>query len=347
MKNRILIAVIAILGILAGYLYLKDKGNRGTIKEERRDFAVEDTASITKIFLVNKAQKSVTLTRVSKGRWKVNEKYYARRDLINVLLKTINLLKVKSPVSKASRNNVITRLASGATKVEIYQGADEPAKVYYVGGATQSTMGTYMLIEGSSEPFITHLPSFFGYLSTRYVTNLDLWRDKTFIDLQFKDIRSVQIEFPGDPTYSFSIVKKPDWVYELKSLHNDSIIEDYDTIALRVYLTKFKNIQFEGFANQKSQQYVDSIFDANPVHMFTVENMDGETNYMQAYLKPDEEDRLDINGNPIVYDVDRLYARINGGSELVTIQYFVFGNVIWRLPDFLKGIEKAQESSEI
>ena len=193
MKNRILIAVIAILGILAGYLYLKDKGNRGTIKEERRDFAVEDTASITKIFLVNKAQKSVTLTRVSKGRWKVNEKYYARRDLINVLLKTINLLKVKSPVSKASRNNVITRLASGATKVEIYQGADEPAKVYYVGGATQSTMGTYMLIEGSSEPFITHLPSFFGYLSTRYVTNLDLWRDKTFIDLQFKDIRSIAI----------------------------------------------------------------------------------------------------------------------------------------------------------
>jgi len=59
MKNRILIAVIAILGILAGYLYLKDKGNRGTIKEERRDFAVEDTASITKIFLVDKAQMSL------------------------------------------------------------------------------------------------------------------------------------------------------------------------------------------------------------------------------------------------------------------------------------------------
>ena len=64
MKNRILIAVIAILGILAGYLYLKD--NTGTIKEELRNFAVEDTASITKIFLVDKAQKSVTLTRESK-----------------------------------------------------------------------------------------------------------------------------------------------------------------------------------------------------------------------------------------------------------------------------------------
>jgi hypothetical protein len=345
MKNRILIAVIAILGILAGYLYLKD--NTGTIKEELRNFAVEDTATITKIFLVDKAQKSVTLTRESKGRWKVNEKYYARRDLINVLLKTINLLEVKSPVSKASRDNVIIRLASGATKVEIYQGADEPAKVYYVGGATQNTMGTYMLIEGSSEPFITHIPSFYGYLSTRYVTKLDLWRDKTFIDLQFKDIKSVQIEFPGDTTFSFSIVNKGNWDFELKSLHNDSIIEDYDTIALTVYLTKFKNIQFEGFEKQKSQLYVDSIFDAKPVHMFTVETIDGQTNYMQAYLKPDEEDRLDMYGNPMVYDVDRLYARINGGSELVTIQYFVFDNIIFGLPDFLKSIAKAQKSSKI
>jgi hypothetical protein len=345
MKNRILMGVILLLGVLAGYLYVKEKPS--TIKEERRDFAVKDTASISKIFLVDKAQKSVTLTRVNKGRWKVNEKYFARRDLINVLLKTINGLKVKSPVSRSSRNNVVTRLASGATKVEIYQGTDVPAKVYYVGGATQNTMGTYMLLEGSSEAFITHLPSFFGYLSTRYVTHLDLWRDKTFVDHQFKDIQRVQIEFPGDPTYSFSIVNKGNWDFELNSLHNDSVVEDYDTVGLRVYLTGFQDIQFEGFEKEKDQQYIDSIFESRPVHTLTVETIDGQTNYVQAYLKPDEEDRLDINGEPMLYDVDRLYARINGGKELVTIQYYVFDNIILGLPDFLKGTAKARERLKI
>jgi len=345
MKNRILIAVILLLGVLAGYLYIQEKP--ATINKELRDFAVEDTASISKIFLVDKAQKSVTLTRVNKGRWKVNQKYYARRDLINVLLKTINLLEVKSPVSKTSRNNVITRLASGATKVEIYQGSDVPSKVYYVGGATQNTMGTYMLIEGSSEPFITHVPSFFGYLSTRYVTLLDLWRDKTFIDLQFKDIQRVQIEFPGDSTYSFSILNKGNWNFELKSLYNDSVVLDYDTVGLRIYLTGLKNIQFEGFEKGKDQQYIDSVFESRPVHTLTVETIDGQVNYLQAYLKPDEEDRLDINGEPMLYDVDRLYARINGGKELVTIQYYVFDNIIFGLPDFLKGTAKARERSKI
>jgi len=142
LNNRVIIILIVVLGSLAAYLFIKD--NKGTLKEELTDFAVEDTAAITKIFLVDKAQKSVTLTRVSNNRWRVNDMYYVRRDLIEVLLKTIRLVEVKSPVSKASRSNVLTRLSSGATKVEIYQGAEKPMKVYYVGGATQNTMGVYV-----------------------------------------------------------------------------------------------------------------------------------------------------------------------------------------------------------
>jgi len=49
----------------------------------------------------------------------------------------------------------------------------------------------------------------------------------------------------------------------------------------------------------------------------------------------------------MLYDVDRLYARINGGKELVTIQYYVFDNIILGLPDFLKGTSKARERSKI
>ena len=160
MNNRIIIILIILLSATAAYLYFGE--NKSTIKEELRDFAVKDTASITKIFLVDKAQKSVTLIRGSDNKWRVNSDYYARRDLIEVLLRTIHLIEVKSPISKASRNTVIKRLAAGATKVEIYQGDDQPSKVYYVGGATQNTMGTYMLLEGSSNPFITFVPSFYG-----------------------------------------------------------------------------------------------------------------------------------------------------------------------------------------
>ncbi|MBL4577277.1 MAG: hypothetical protein JKX74_02320 [Flavobacteriales bacterium] len=338
MNNRILIVLILLLGLVAGYLYFKEDSS--TIKPELRDFAIADTATVTKIFLADKARKTITLTRSANGRWKVNDSFFARRDLIKVLLKTIHLLEVKSPVSKASRSNVITRLASGATKVEIYQGGEQPVKVYYVGGATQSTMGTFMLLEGSSQPFITHVPSFFGYLSTRYTTNLLLWRDKTILDMQFKDMKSVRLEFPGDQQYSFSVINKGKWDFELKALEADSVIEDYDTVALRVYLTGFKNIQFEGFETGRDQPFIDSIFNAIPVHILTVESLEGEVTYVESFLKPDTENRVDMYGEPIIYDVDRLYGRINDNSELVTIQYFTFDNIIFGLRDFLKNQEE-------
>jgi len=334
MNNRIIAIIVIVLGAFAAYLYMKD--GRGTIKPELRNFAVEDTAAITKIFLGDKAQKTVTLTRLSTGRWRINDTYYVRKDLIAVLLKTIKTLEVKMPVAKAARGNVIKRLASGATKVEIYQGEDTPMKVYYVGGATQNSMGTYMAIEGSSEPFITHVPSFFGYLSSRYVTNVDLWRDRTFIDLQFKDIQRMGIEFPGDPKFSFSIENKGNWKFELKSLANDSIVPDYDTTALLVYLTKFKNVQYEGYEKEMNQHFIDSIFNAQPTYIFTVETTDGQISKMETFLKPDMEGRLDNDGVPILFDVDRLYARINGRPELLTVQYYVFDNIILGLQDFLK-----------
>jgi len=150
----------------------------------------------------------------------------------------------------------------------------------------------------------------------------------------------VQIEYPGDPKYSFSITNKGNWDFELKSLANDSVVVDYDTTALRVYLTGFKNIQFEGFEQGKDKAFIDSIFNATPVHKFRLETLDGEISRMEAFLKKAEEGRLDMYGEPMLYDPDRLYARINGGADLVTIQFYVFDNIIFGLPNFLKGEEK-------
>jgi len=61
---------------------------------------------------------------------------------------------------------------------------------------------------------------------------------------------------------------------------------------------------------------------------------------MKSYLKPDYEDRVDIDGNPIIYDVDRMYARINNTDELVTIQYYVFDEIFLGLGNFLKPEDK-------
>ena len=120
-KNKIYLILFIILIALAAWFYFNEKNS--TIKPELRDFAIEDTASVSKIFMVNKNNKSILLERLNKGTWQVNGKYIARKDAVDLILKTLKRIDIKSPVSKASFENVVRNLAATNTKVDIYTDA--------------------------------------------------------------------------------------------------------------------------------------------------------------------------------------------------------------------------------
>src|SRR5689334_3675906 len=116
-KNKVLILVTLVLAVAAVWLITQNQS--GTVREELRDFAVKDTASITKIFLADRAGKTIELEREG-TRWRLNKKYYARRDAIKVLLETLKSISVRSMIPKAAYNTVIKQLSSGAVKCEVY-----------------------------------------------------------------------------------------------------------------------------------------------------------------------------------------------------------------------------------
>ena len=114
-----------------------------------------------------------------------------------------------------------------AVKVEIYQQVyrinlfdriklfrhEKLTKTFYVGDDTSDNMGTYMLMEGSKEPFVMVIPSFRGFLSTRFIPDEDIWRDQTIFKIRLKDIQSVKMEFPLTPDSSFIINKTGKFKY--------------------------------------------------------------------------------------------------------------------------------------
>ena len=134
----LLIVIVILVGVSIAIYFVRNYDSQSTL----RDFAVEDTASITKIFLANKQGSAVTLER-EENRWTVNKQYTARRDFVNNLLTTIKKIEVSSPVSSAKLERVMKDLAVQGIKVEIYQGT-ECVKVYYVGGVTEENNGAYM-----------------------------------------------------------------------------------------------------------------------------------------------------------------------------------------------------------
>src|SRR5688572_11698303 len=95
-KNKVAIILVALLGTLSFWFVVRR--DKGTIKEELRDFAVADTGAITRIFLADKKGRTISLDRKSESIWTVNQKYDARPDAIQTLLFTISKVDVKEPV---------------------------------------------------------------------------------------------------------------------------------------------------------------------------------------------------------------------------------------------------------
>ncbi|MEA3449235.1 MAG: hypothetical protein U9Q98_12440, partial [Bacteroidota bacterium] len=120
-NNLILLISFLILLIVAVILFftryeIKKIEDNGTSKlriEQKkstldvlRDFAVQDTAAVDKIFLVDKENNEILLERQNKDTWTVNEKYTVRKDLMDILLETIRRIDVANPVPKAKQDYV-------------------------------------------------------------------------------------------------------------------------------------------------------------------------------------------------------------------------------------------------
>src|SRR5438105_1951440 len=120
MKNRSSLLVIVILIALsaAAYYVYKNKSGNSTLDKDARAFKVEDTASIDKIFMADKNGKQVTLERTKSG-WIVNGKYPARQDAMSLLLYTMRMVDVKSPVAHAAKKNILKLMSGRSVKVEI------------------------------------------------------------------------------------------------------------------------------------------------------------------------------------------------------------------------------------
>lgn len=328
MKKGTLILVIAVIILGAIALVLVNRQSTGTIEPELKDFAVRDTSAVDRIFMVKKSNEQVTLTRVN-GQWLVNDKYVVRKDAIDLLLKTIHRLRVKAPVSKSALDNVIKMLSTRNTKVEIYSN-DKLLKTYYVGGPTQDQMGTFMMLEGSSVPFVVSIPGFTGYLTTRYFTDESQWRSQVLMDYDFDEIAAIQSINTENPYQSFSLALGKNQ-FVLQRLADKSQAPAVDSVAVRFFVSQFERVAFEFFKDQLDSGLKDSLAMATPFHVLEIQDIYGKKTKIEAHRRPPVE-QVDPNVPAPEFDDERMYARINE-DYWVVIQYFVF-NPLFREFDY-------------
>ena len=348
-NNRITIIITALLVVIAGVLIWNNRyisTNRG----EESNFQVWDTASVTKIYLADRKERESLLEREPQG-WVLNGTYRAHPKQVQYLLTTLYKIRIKMPVSKASHDNIVKQLASQSTKVEIYQNVprinlfnkvklfyhEKRTKVFYVGDATMDSSGTFMLKEGADKAYIVYIPSFRGFITTRFTANPDDWRDHTVFHENMADIQSVAIEFNEDPEGSFRIDNMGKHQYKLTRLCDNKELP-YDTLKVINFMSSFGDLRFEAlFTNSLPQERIDSITSSPYVHHVILTDKEGNTKEMKTFKKLVMNGVTDFGGDFGEIDRDRMYALIEGGKDFVLIQNYVFDKVLHDVRYFEAG----------
>jgi hypothetical protein len=333
-KNLLLLLLLLLLGGATAWFYHKNKNT--SLSGYDFELAVKDTANVYKIFLADADGNTVTLTRLNKKEWLLNNKYPTRPDAIQNLLATIANVELQYRLPRQAVKTAIENLASNKIKVEIYDKNNKRLKAYYVGGVTPDERGTYMILEGANEPYVMHIAGFIGALRVRYFTDSIEWRDRVIFRLTPEDIQSVSVEYPNQKAKSFKILKKS----------NDFDVEPFYTIAVKnpnppvkglveAYLTGFKSVAMEGFENGHPQ--LDSIKNTVPFCIINVADMKGNSKTLKLHPI------LSINQYGILGKTDKgeviiekYYAEADNG-DLYLVQHLLFDKLFWAYQGFFGG----------
>ena len=343
-KNYISIVIIAILVIIAGIL-IGNNRYLSSLRGEAFDYTVYDTASITKLFFADKSGHQVLLQRDG-NRWLINNEYTANQSMINEMLYTLNRMRIKMPVSVKKSDNIVTRMASNNTKVEVYQVLprinlfnkvkmfyhETRSKVFYIGDVTQDNQGTYVLKEGGDKVYVAHLPGLRGSLSPRFTANPVDWRSHRIFAEKMDNIASVKLEIYGDLHNSFVINQLGRAQFTMDRLDGEPV--DYSDNKVLTLMMAFNDVRFEAFLDEVEPARRDSIVSSPFQQRLTLTTKEGKDISVTTYRLMANSDVYDYsdedldNFENMIKDPDHQYALLSEGNEFVLIQDFVFGKLL-------------------
>ncbi|MDZ4709773.1 MAG: DUF4340 domain-containing protein [Saprospiraceae bacterium] len=209
------------------------------------DFKLSNPERIAAIEIYHQGILEQTLSKTKQG-WIVNQKYAVRPDAIDNILRILPDLRVMYfPPSAAWENMVRAIKEQGVTLV--FKGpSGQKIKSFSLGGTTNDERGTYAMMEGSTKPYVIHVPGFDGSLANRFIMEENDWRDRMIFKEIKEDLIKIKVNYPEQPGAGFEL-EKVEGKWRLFSLSRKPVTADESLI--HTYLDGFSGIGAEGIEN--------------------------------------------------------------------------------------------------
>ena len=351
----LLLIVLAIVGYIAYQTNLNNNSDQGICdlpeEEIASKFVFKDTGSVDKLVITGTDGEKVTLERQSESMWyyqweKYNSEtdkwdkqpvYRARLDAVQLLLKTFYRVELRNFVAESAHESVLNRLLIDHQQVDIYSNG-KLEKTWYVGHPSKDGYGTYMLLGipgcGKSQaPYEMKMAAFHGSLNSRFFTKLKEWRYTGLWVMDPSNLAKVVIKPFEQPDGAFSAELEGKNTFKLFDKDGNSM-RRFDTTRVRDLFRQFKMLHFEKFDERLSLLQKDSLIkEAMPYYYIETTDKTGAKKSLTVYKIKVPEGSRDMAGNPIEFDVDRLYG-VTDDQDVLVIQYYTFGGLFRNIREY-------------
>jgi hypothetical protein len=336
-KTLVYVAILAIMGFGVYWFFFRNSDNLYQSKDA--DFGFRDTAAIGKIFLAETDGQSILLERDKNNSWTVNKTFPAMRIQVLNILTCLNKQTALVPVPERDYERVIKLLAGLGVKVEIYNREGKKVRCFYVAGQGPNYHGSYMLMEGSQQPYLVEIRGFEGYLTPRYSTDIADWRSRVIFDAADQEIKSFSVNYPEEPLNSFTIDNSVSPATLKIDPELSATMKDVHQGRVNVFLTLFKNVNAEGFLD--GVEHLDSVIAHSKLRAHVSLQLKSGAEKKLDFYWIDEKDQFenlrdqtatDPTQRPT--DVERLYMVDLLAKDTVLVQRLTFEKFFRRAYEF-------------
>ena len=322
--KKLIVTVVILL--TAWFIYKQyQKGKAPDLAEEYR-YAISNINDIAKIRINYRLMDpDITLEKVN-GFWQLNNKYRARRDAIENLLKVIRGIELQYIPTPAARTNMIRDLATTGTKVEILDRQDHLLKSYFIGGSTPDERGTFIIMNGSQSPAVVTMTGFEGTIRPYFMMPEKDWRDRMIYTEDYNQLQEVIIEYPDRMESSFAIRRQQRGfaVFPLSDQIN-TLDRKPRKGAIEAYLQNYKSIGAE------------AIVDAEVVR----ENLEGRQPFARILIRRNDQSEYQTAFYPLILEesssmnqqIERFHL-IDSEGDVFLVQHLLFGKLFVDLNNF-------------
>lgn len=284
--------------------------NRSPFGKNNTSFSSEPKTEITKIEF-SQGRQRLTLEKAGE-RWLLNGKTETRKSGVLFIIRVLNEMKIKSPVSSELFESEINANNIEPVRVKVFE-KSRLIKSFIVYKTPSNVYGNIMKMGAGAKPFIVYMPGFDGNIGSGFTLNELFWQPYTVFNLLPSEISVVDFENTADSVNSFTI-KNSNGNYLLSDRIKN--LSGWDTAMVTRYLSYFTRIPFESWAFELDENERTKIVSEPPVYRITVKTFSGTDVVLSLWEKT-----IGETGSK-QKDSDRLLGKTDSHDDLFIIRYF-------------------------